>query len=326
MALKLLRKHSVERRPLPRRRRRLLRVATLPSLATLGHLLCGFGAVYCAMVSVQVDAGAQAGAAALRTGLLSRMMPTYVAVGAYLLLAAMILDGLDGRLARLTRKTSDFGAQLDSLADVVSFGVAPAVLVLCLVMPALGGHWQWPAGEKLLSRVAWVAVAVYVSCAALRLARFNVENIHDESAHVTFRGLPTPGAAGALASLVLLHEEVIRVEAQWASGWLVAVMSVAAFGLGLLMVSPLRYVHPVNVYLRGRRPISHLVAMVFVLTLVFIYPQLVLAGLVWIYVLSGPVGAGWRRLAGRRRSPALETSEAAVPTATEEHDSASRSA
>lgn len=324
--MKLLRKHSVERRPPPRRRRRLLRVATLPSLATLGHLLCGFGAVYCAMVAVQVDTGAQAGAAALRTGLLSRMMPTYVAVGAYLLLAAMILDGLDGRLARLTRKTSDFGAQLDSLADVVSFGVAPAVLVLCLVMPALGGHWQWPAGEKLLSRVAWVAVAVYVSCAALRLARFNVENIHDESAHVTFRGLPTPGAAGALGSLVLLHEEVIRVEAQWASGWLVAVMSVAAFGLGLLMVSPLRYVHPVNVYLRGRRPISHLVAMVFVLTLVFIYPQLVLAALVWIYVLSGPVVAGWRRLAGRRRVPALETSEAAVPTPTEEHDSASRSA
>ena len=119
-----------------------------------------------------VEAGAPAGPAALRTGLLSRMMPTYVAVGAYLLLAAMILDGLDGRLARLTRKTSDFGAQLDSLADVVSFGVAPAVLVLCLVMPALGGHWQWPAGEKLLSRVAWVAVAVYVACAALRLARF----------------------------------------------------------------------------------------------------------------------------------------------------------
>ncbi len=129
-----------------------------------------------------------------------------------------------------------------------------------------------------------------------------------------------------MGSLVLLHEEVIRVEAQWASGWLVAVMSVAAFGLGLLMVSPLRYVHPVNVYLRGRRPISHLVAMVFVLTLVFIYPQLVLAGLVWIYVLSGPVVAGWRRLAGRRRGPALETSEAVVPTPTEEHDSASRSA
>jgi CDP-diacylglycerol--serine O-phosphatidyltransferase len=289
----------------------------------LGHLLCGFGAIYCGLLSVQVEAS-ELGGSALRTGLLSRMMPTYVAMGAYLLIVAMIFDGLDGRLARLTRKTSDFGAQLDSLADMVSFGVGPAVLVLCLVMPALGGHWHWLAGEKFFSRAAWVAVAVFVACAALRLARFNVENVHDESAHVSFRGIPTPGAAGALASLIILHEEVIRIETQWASGWLVAAMPVAAFGLGLLMVSSVRYVHPVNAYLRRRRPISHLVAIVIVVTVGVMHPQALLAGLVWAYVISGPAWGIWRRLTGRGKTPRHDTAEQNLPSPADEQGPAIR--
>jgi CDP-diacylglycerol--serine O-phosphatidyltransferase len=299
--LKLLRKLPVERERRRRRVRRLVAVATLPSLVTLGNLLCGFGAIYCAMLSVHADAEDLA-RLTLRSELLERMLPSYLAIGAYLIFGAMICDALDGRLARLTRRTSDFGGQLDSLADVVSFGVAPAVLAVCLVMPALRGEFGGVVDGKVFGRVAWFAAAVYVACGALRLARFNVENVHDESAHMRFLGLPAPGAAGALASLIVLHEEVIRVSLGWASQWLVGAMPVASLVLAVLMVSRVRYVHFINVYLRGRRPISHLVGIVIVVTVAWIYPQLMLAGLMCGYAMSGVVAWAWRRGPGRRRA------------------------
>ena len=119
--------------------------------------------------------------------------------------AAMICDMLDGRLARLTRRTSDFGGQLDSLCDVISFGVAPAVLMLRTVMGAVHGQvgkvaFLAPLSDVGIERILWCAAGVYVAGAALRLARFNVENEPDESAHMLFRGLPSPGAAAAVAT------------------------------------------------------------------------------------------------------------------------------
>ena len=114
----------------------------------------------------------------------------------------MIFDALDGRVARLMRKTSDFGAQMDSLADVISFGVAPAFLLIGLVSKALLGDGQVsPISDQISGRIVWIIAAVYVCCGALRLARFNVENVHDESSHMWFKGLPIPGAAsgGGLA-------------------------------------------------------------------------------------------------------------------------------
>ncbi len=307
--MKLLRDEA-KHHPGKSRRKRLAAVATLPTMMTLGNLLCGFGAIYCAILSVQAD-GADLSRLTFRSPLLERMMPTYLAVGAYLIFAALVFDALDGRLARLTRRTSDFGGQLDSLADMVSFGAAPAALVLCLAMPLLREQSDAILGGKLYWRMAWVAAAIYVACAAIRLARFNVENVHDESAHMSFRGLPSPGAGVALAALIVLHEEVIRVEMQWASRWLVLALPVAAFVLGLVMVGNLRYVHLVNVYLRGRRPISHLVALLIVATLAWVVPQLVLAVLIVGYALSAPVVALWRRLTGR-----------AVPKATHQHPAA----
>jgi CDP-diacylglycerol--serine O-phosphatidyltransferase len=307
--MKLLRNEAKHRSPRPRRKR-LAAVATLPTMMTLGNLLCGFGAIYCAILSVQAD-GADLSRLTFRSALLERMMPTYLAVGAYLVFASLVFDALDGRLARLTRRTSDFGGQLDSLADMVSFGVAPAALVLCLAMPLLREQSDAIMGGKLYWRMAWVAAAVYVACAAMRLARFNVENVHDESAHLSFRGLPAPGAGATLAALIVLHEEVIRVEMQWASRWLVLAVPVAAFVLGLVMVSSLRYVHLVNVYLRGRRPISHLVALVIVVTLVWVVPQLVVAVVIVGYAVSAPIAALWRRLTGQARPKAASGHPAA---------------
>lgn len=308
--MRLLQSLPADRQASRRRERRLRRVATLPSLVTLGNLICGFAAIYCGLLSVQAN-GTDLSRLTLRSPLLERMAPTYLAIGGYLIFAAMICDAIDGRLARATRKTSDFGGQLDSLADVISFGAAPAVLMICLVMPALPGQPDTAVGGRIVWRISWVAAAGFVLCTALRLARFNVENVHDESAHLRFRGLPAPGAAGALASLVILHEDVIRTQIQWASRWLVMILPIAAIGLAVLMVSRLRYVHFVNMYLRGRRPISHLVTILLVLAIAWIYPQLVLALLVWGYALSGPAARLWPRLIGLPRgAPSAPTEQA----------------
>ncbi|MBN2563557.1 MAG: CDP-alcohol phosphatidyltransferase family protein [Phycisphaerae bacterium] len=282
-----------------RRRDRVLKsVAVLPSLATLGNLVCGLGAIYCCMLSAQADGTDLAIRA--ETARFASLMPTFLAMAAYLLVAAMFFDSIDGRLARFTRKTSEFGGQLDSLADIVSFGVAPAVLVLCIVRPsdvaALAG-WQ-----RVYWRAEWVMAAVFVCCAALRLARFNVENEEDESAHMGFRGLPSPGAAAALIGLVIFHQDLLPdlSRDRILSKTIAAFMPPFAMALGLLMVSRFRYVHLVNVVLRGRRSFRQVVAIVIlVLVGLVVQFQLTIAVAAAAYALSGPVGGVARRI--RRR-------------------------
>ena len=280
----------------PRRERALKSVAVLPSLATLGNLVCGFAAIYMCLLSAQ--AGGTDLDTRAATARFASIFPTYVVMAAYLVVAAMFFDAIDGRLARFTRRTSEFGAQLDSLADIVSFGIAPAVVVLCIVRPvdpaALIG---WP---RVYWRVEWVMAAVYVSCAALRLARFNVENVEDESAHLGFRGLPSPGAAAAVIGLVIFHQDLLPQMGQMgrehehalhAVAW---ILPLAAMALGLLMVSRFRYLHVVNTVLRGRRPFWQVVAIViaFLVGLVVQF-QLTIAVAASAYALSGP--AGWLR-------------------------------
>ena len=282
--------------PRPRGRRRLVAVATLPALVTLGNLLAGFGAIYCAMLSLHLTPDVVAERSAQHGTLFQRLLPSHLAIGAYLLFVAMLCDALDGQVARLTRRTSDFGGQLDSLADMVSFSTAPAVLMLCLVMGFLDANTEVWLNGKIFWRLTWVAAAVYVSCGALRLARFNVENSHDESAHRYFKGLPTPGAAAGVATLIILHEEVLRVELAGTSQWLVAVLPIATLALGLAMVSRVPYVHFLNVYLRGRRPVSHLAAIIVLVILISLHPQLMMAAMVGGYALSGPIAAGYKSL------------------------------
>src|SRR5438128_3933203 len=134
----------------------------LPSLATLGNAICGFGAMYVA----SLDAGDRTGDA------WTHFFASHNFVAAaYLIFVAMLFDAIDGRLARYTRHTTDFGGQLDSLADVISFGVAPAFLALQLFKA------EHPDGLlPVLSRLIWAIGALYMSCAAMRLARFNVSN------------------------------------------------------------------------------------------------------------------------------------------------------
>jgi CDP-diacylglycerol--serine O-phosphatidyltransferase len=294
-AMKLVGKTESRPHKLRLHERRLKAVAVLPTMATLGNLVCGLGAIYMCMLSYGA-AGADLATKTLNSTRMESWFPTYAAIGCYLIFLASVFDGLDGRLARLARKTSEFGAQLDSLADIVSFGVAPALLAMTVARPTLPIAALSEAA-RVWWRIEWVLLAAYVCCAGLRLARFNVENEEDESAHQKFRGLPSPGAAAALISVVLVHEEIIRVTPlNFASGWVGAALPFLACALGLLMVSRLKYFHLVNSLLRGRRPFWQIVLMGFSLLIGgVIFPQPTIAALALAYAASGPLMRIFRR-------------------------------
>lgn len=196
----------------------------------------------------------------------------------------MLFDALDGYVARLSKTTSDFGVQLDSLCDAISFGVAPAFLLLKLG-PGL-------EVRPLHQALAFIA-ALYMVCAILRLARYNVETTTDPASGKRFRGLPSPGAAGCLASLAILRGELIQ---RWPP---LAPESVrlgieiwaplGALTVALLMVSQLPYPHLTKQILRGRRPFSHLVQVVVAGFVIVLIRDLALVPLFWIYALGVPL-------------------------------------
>ncbi|MGE3180038.1 MAG: phosphatidylcholine/phosphatidylserine synthase, partial [Phycisphaerae bacterium] len=255
--------------------------------ATLANMLCGVLAILCCLFTIR---GSFAGDRyQITTPTIIDFFPSYIAVGGYLIMLAMVFDALDGRLARLTRRTSEFGSQLDSIADVVSFGVAPALLFVTILMR--------PFEETLVTtRVQWqlglAAALTYASCAAVRLARFNAENTRGESAQRQFSGLPTPGAAAAFVGFILLYETMLRGGQVSKPGFLMAaciwIMAVSAVGLGYLMLSRLDYAHVFNLYVRSRRPPSHLIAIIMaVFVLLYVYPSATVFVVSWLYVLSG---------------------------------------
>ena len=221
------------------RKQRLKYVTVLPSLITILNGVCGFAAI------VFAGKGAKLGIGQF----------SYFAMSGYMILLAMIADMLDGRLARMHQSTSSFGGQLDSLCDIISFGVAPAFLMLKVLEYKLAEFAGLnPAIETFLQRFIWLAAAGYISCAAIRLARFNVENEEDESAHMSFVGLPTPAAAGVIVSLVILHQETLP-----SLNVIIYALPFLALGAAVLMVSRIRYPHILNQYLKGKKPFAHLI-------------------------------------------------------------------
>jgi CDP-diacylglycerol--serine O-phosphatidyltransferase len=282
-----------------RRGDRLRGTAVLPAAFTLLNGLCGFAAIHYAVKQP------------LGVSLTGDQVLMNLQIAAGLLFAAMFCDMLDGRVARMTRTTSDFGAQLDSLCDVISFGVAPAVLMLRSCISVLREQDLEILG---LERVVWGIAAVYMLSAVLRLARFNVETEEDESAHMSFKGLPTPGAAACIASLVLLLGHLSRQE--WL-GWdpmtMLRVMSfvlpIMGLATGLLMVSQCPYPHIVNHYIRGHRPFSYIYKLVLLLVVLVISPFPAMAVLSLIYVFSGPLHGMFKKKTPEDDAPA-ETTEA----------------
>lgn len=268
------------------RRAALKTISVLPTLLTLGNLLCGFGAVFFA----------------------SRSADTSIPLGwspltfsATLIFLGMVLDGLDGRIARLTRNTSELGEQLDSMADMVTFGVAPAFLAIQLI--GVATPFISVRGDQLFDRFVVVIACIYVACAALRLARFNINiaQVHNHG-HRHFEGLPSPGAAGTVASLILLHQHFLvdghpmSWSIRLAAIGMVMIMLLAAFG----MVSRLQYQHVVGRYLAGRVGFAAITRIVVLGLLLLIHLQGALAAGFALYAISAPAIWVWQKIWRRR--------------------------
>jgi CDP-diacylglycerol---serine O-phosphatidyltransferase len=247
------------------------RIAVIPTLLTLGNAVCGFAAI----------------------AYTSKGTPGDYWFAGWLIFAAMVFDSLDGYVARLSKTASNFGLQLDSLCDAVSFGAAPAFLVL-----RMGPGLESP---RLHQAVAVIAT-LYMVCAILRLARFNVETTPDPLGHKRFRGLPSPGAAGCVASLAILqgetgpdwlalNDELIRTLVRF---W----TPVGTLLVAILMVSRVPYPHLTKQVLRGRRPFSHLVQVILAGFVLWLIRDLALVLSFWFYALGIPVYVlirGWIR-------------------------------
>jgi len=182
---------------------------------------------------------------------------------------AMILDGLDGRVARMTNTQSEFGAQYDSLADLVSFGVAPAAVA-----------YAW--GLSSLGKLGWIVAFVYATCGALRLARFNVQ--HSTADKRYFQGLASPAAAALIAGYIWMLEEH-QISGTAAIYGLLVITSLS----GLLMVSNIRYHSFKELNFTGKVPFMVAVIVMLVLALVYVAPPVVLFFICLLYAGSGIV-------------------------------------
>ena len=216
----------------------------LPNLFTTGCLFAGFYAIVAAM-------GGRFEAAAIA------------------IFIAMIMDGLDGRVARLTNTQSEFGAEYDSLADMVSFGLAPALVVYIWLLSDLG-------------KIGWLAAFVYTAGTALRLARFNTQV--GSAGKRYFQGLASPAAAAVIAGMVWVGQDYDL------DGRNIAIVAaIITIMLGLFMVSNVRYRSFKDLDLKGRVPFVAVLAIVLVFVLISIDPpQILFAGFA-VYALSGPV-------------------------------------
>ena len=224
-------------------------------------------------------------------------------VAAIAILIAMVFDTLDGKAARSTGTISRFGVEYDSLADLVSFGVAPGLLIYSWALSAYG-------------RIGWVAAFLFIVCGALRLARYNIQASGRES--MDFTGLPIPVAASMIATTVLLDDHILRLGKEVKPILILAITYVLAF----LMVSTMRYRSFKNFDLWERKPFHFLVTMVLILILFVAAPQPMLFGVFAFYVLWGiierPVVAltrrAWRRpeLTPVEEAEELEDPEIAV--------------
>ena len=200
---------------------------------------------------------------------------------------AMILDGLDGRVARMTNTQSEFGAQYDSMSDMASFGLAPALVMYEWSLSSLVDYgWQW-------GKLGWLGAFIYTACAALRLARFNTRVNTDKR---YFQGLPSPAAAAVLVGMVWVFFD------QGISGSVIAPAALVVTVLtGVLMVSNISFYSFKDVDLHNKVPFVAILAIVLVFVFASIDPPKVLFGFFLLYALSGPVISLWRRIRKRQR-------------------------
>ena len=239
-------------------------VYILPNLFTTASLFCGFYAI----LAVIDGSGNFSFAAAL-------------------IFVAMIFDGCDGRVARLTRTESEFGVQYDSLADLISFGVAPAIVI-----------YQWALHYAAIEpmypdKLGWLTAFIYTACTALRLARFNVQvGITDKA---VFIGLPSPSAAAIVAGFVWTGSHY-----HWNGANLIMLSTVLTWFSALAMVSNFKYYSFKTFKLQSRLPFSKAALPACLIGLIFLKPAPALFALFLLYGLHGPVWTLWR-IAKRRQ-------------------------
>ena len=241
--------------PLQRRRKG---VYVLPNLVTLAALFGGFYAIVMAMNGRFEQA----------------------AVGVF---CAMVLDSLDGRVARMTNTQSTFGEQMDSLSDMVSFGAAPALIV-----------YEWAL--KGMGKAGWVAAFVYCACAALRLARFNTNlTVVDKR---FFQGLPSPAAAALVMGFIWLMDDAGYQQSDM-HGWLAGLAMALTLIAGLTMVTNLPFYSFKEFSLKRTVPFIVIVALALAIALINLHPPIVLFAVFCLYAGSGYGVYVWRRLKGR---------------------------
>jgi CDP-diacylglycerol--serine O-phosphatidyltransferase len=272
--------------------------AVLPTLLTLGNAACGFGAITFA---------AKLGPANLADPAVDSLFasnPTMVA--ALLVFLGMLFDMLDGSAARLTKQTSEMGAQLDSLCDAITFGVAPAFLMLQFVT---GESMKVYGPSPFPARMLWTIGALYAVCAIMRLARFNVET-EEEDTHDDFSGLPSPAAAGTVVAFPFAMPSLVelavhggpnsRVVAEAILPAVKVALPLITLAVAFLMVSRLRYAHFFNQLFRGRRTGRHLLLLVFSAAVVFWVHELAVPLIFCYFAFSAPLKALWNEVVARR--------------------------
>ena len=258
--------------------------AILPTLLTLANAACGFGAI-----TIAARIGPE------------NLDGNELFIAAILIYLSMLFDMLDGSVARWARQESEFGAQLDSLCDGVSFGAAPAFLMLQF------NKQHEVLQNELYARMLWVIAVLYVLCALLRLARFNVETDEDDS-HEFFSGLPSPAAAAtvvafpiAIRPLALAGSEGgLSQQVSWLEPAIAAALPLITLAVACLMVSRFRYPHVFNQLLKRERNRKQLIQIVFAIAIVFLVRELILPLIFCWFAFSGPVRWFWTEMVGSR--------------------------
>lgn len=245
---KFKRLRVLRRRQIPLKENRGIHIFLLPNLFTTGNMFCGFFSILNAMKGDFVQA-------------------------AHLIMAATIFDALDGRVARLTKGTSQFGMEYDSLSDLISFGVAPAFLMYLWAVEPFG-------------RIGAIGCFIYMACTALRLARFNVQSSVIEKKY--FQGVPSPMAAGVVASSVLAF-----TDQNWDAKHHPAILAMA-FILGLSMVSTVRYRSFKELDIRKRSSFATLIGVLVVFGFIVVDYEVNLFLVLAAYVVIGAIAAIFR--------------------------------
>ncbi|KAA3605675.1 MAG: phosphatidylcholine/phosphatidylserine synthase [Planctomycetota bacterium] len=256
---------------------RLRPTAILPSLITLGNLACGLGAFIWVM-----DAAA-------------KNRPELLMYAGWLMVIAALFDGIDGKVARLTQGTSDLGAQLDSLCDAVTFGVAPAMLARGLVL------LEGPGMElRMHPRLLVVTPILYACCAVLRLARFNAEDQGAEAGESdrSFIGLPSPAAAAVPITLVLTYFALSdpnlilplsENQVFWLKATILRILPLILVLLGALMVSRIRYPHSLAWLRRTKRPFPRIAEIVLIGGILLVEPELTMLLVAFLFMATPAV-------------------------------------